>query len=81
MPVFVKSDDVRRCVDQALGHKPQVANSCRYAAPSDDSEVIFYRARSTPVGMRTAAFAHDCASSEQYDKELGTAVRPPAGCV
>ncbi|MER9756194.1 enolase [Mesorhizobium sp. M0166] len=58
-----------------LGHKPQVASSCGYAAPSDDPEVILalmQRAIDACGYTGKIAFALDCASSEMFDKTTGT---------
>jgi len=58
-----------------LGHKPQVASSYGYAAPSGDPEVILSLMREAidacGYGGRIA-FALDCASSEMYDSKTGT---------
>jgi len=69
--VFDKLADV---LTRHLGHKPLIASSYGYAAPSDDPEVVLSL-------MQTAidecgytgriAFALDCASSEMYDEETG----------
>ncbi|HKR47709.1 MAG TPA: enolase C-terminal domain-like protein [Paraburkholderia sp.] len=55
-----------------LGHKPQVASSYGYAAPSDDPEVLLELMQKAIDGCGYTgriAFALDCASSEMYDKE------------
>ncbi|MBN3724395.1 phosphopyruvate hydratase [Burkholderia sp. Ac-20379] len=55
-----------------LGHKPQVASSYGYAAPSDDPEVILTLMQEAidACGFTgRVAFALDCASSEMYDKD------------
>lgn len=55
-----------------LGHKPQVASSYGYAAPSDDPEVVLSlikRAIDVCGYEGRIAFAIDCASSEMFDKE------------
>ncbi|MEX3815328.1 enolase C-terminal domain-like protein [Paraburkholderia sp. BR13439] len=70
--VFQKLADVLAAY---LGHKPQVASSYGYAAPSDDPEVILALMQKTvdECGYTSQiAFALDCASSEMYDKESGT---------
>ncbi|MFC3205843.1 phosphopyruvate hydratase [Aquamicrobium soli] len=70
--VFQKLGEV---LAKHLGHKPQVASSYGYAAPSDDPEVILSLMREAidacGYGDRIA-FALDCASSEMYDSETGT---------
>lgn len=69
---FQKLEEV---LTRHLGHKPQVASSYGYAAPSDDPalclsligeavEAAGYKGR---IGL-----ALDCASSEVYDKATGT---------
>lgn len=58
-----------------LGHKPQVASSYGYAAPSDDPELILtlmQRAIDACGYTGKIAFALDCASSEMYDRKSGT---------
>ncbi|CDX53634.1 enolase [Mesorhizobium plurifarium] len=58
-----------------LGHKPLVASSYGYPAPSDDPEVILaLMQRATDACGYTGriAFALDCASSEMFDKATGT---------
>lgn len=53
-----------------LGHKPQVASSYGYAAPSDDPETVLSLMRQAvdECGYRgRIGFALDCASSEVYD--------------
>jgi enolase len=70
--VFQKLADI---LTEYLGHKPQVASSYGYAAPSDDPEVILelmQRAIDRCGYTRRIAFALDCASSEMYDKETCT---------
>ncbi|MGB3646652.1 MAG: enolase C-terminal domain-like protein [Mesorhizobium sp.] len=70
--VFQKLSDV---LTKHLGHKPQVASSYGYAAPSDDPEVILSLMREAidacGYGGRIA-FALDCASSEMYDSKTRT---------
>ncbi len=70
--VFQKLGDV---LTKHLGHKPQVASSYGYAAPSDDPEVILSLMREAidacGYGGRIA-FALDCASSEMYDSKTRT---------
>lgn len=58
-----------------LGHKPQVASSYGYAAPSDDPEVcldLMQRAIDACGYGGKVAFALDCASSEVYDADART---------
>ncbi|MBN3763008.1 enolase C-terminal domain-like protein [Burkholderia sp. Ac-20365] len=69
--VFHKLSDV---LTEYLGHKPQVASSYGYAAPSDDPEVILtlmQKAIDACGYTNQIAFALDCASSEMYDKQTG----------
>ncbi|NIE73087.1 phosphopyruvate hydratase [Pantoea sp. Ap-967] len=70
--VFQALNDV---LTEYLGHKPAVASSYGYAAPSDDPEVVLRLMRQaierTPY-RGAIAFALDCASSEFYDKQNGT---------
>src|SRR5690606_37746779 len=70
--VFQKLGDV---LTKHLGHKPQVASSYGYAAPSDDPEVVLSLMREAidacGYGGRIA-FALDCASSEMYDSKTRT---------
>ena len=70
--VFAVLEDV---LAERLGHKPQVASSYGYAAPSADPRVVLEllteavaRAGCTDV----MAFALDCASSEMYDPKSHT---------
>lgn len=70
--VFQKLELVLR---EHLGHKPQVASSYGYAAPSDDPEVLLTLMQQAIDACGYAgriAFALDCASSEVYDRETGT---------
>ena len=58
-----------------LGHKPQVASSYGYAAPSEDPEVILTlieQAIDQCGYTGKIGFALDCASNEMYDKETET---------
>jgi enolase len=67
--VFHKLADV---LTAYLGHKPQVASSYGYAAPSEDPEMILtlmQKAIDACGYTDRIAFALDCASSEMYDKE------------
>jgi enolase len=70
--VFQKLGDV---LTGFLGHKPSVASSYGYAAPSEDPETVLTLMQQAidecGYGGRIA-FALDCASSEMYDKETGT---------
>lgn len=70
--VFQKLSDV---LTQYLGHKPQVASSYGYSAPSDDPEVLLslmQKAIDECGYTGRIAFALDCASTEMYDKETRT---------
>ncbi|WP_029050282.1 enolase C-terminal domain-like protein [Cupriavidus sp. amp6] len=70
--VFQKLSDV---LTEYLGHKPQVASSYGYAAPSDDPELVLFlmqKAIDACGYTDRIAFALDCASSEMYDKETRT---------
>ncbi|MGX5804148.1 phosphopyruvate hydratase [Bradyrhizobium sp. Arg314] len=70
--VFQQLADV---LTKHLGHKPQVASSYGYAAPSDDPEVILslmQEAIDACDYTGRIAFALDCASSEMYDRDTGT---------
>jgi enolase len=66
--VFLKLSEV---LTDFLGHKPQVASSYGYAAPSDDPEVLLglmQKAIDLCGYTDRIAFALDCASSEMYNK-------------
>ncbi|TIN74381.1 enolase C-terminal domain-like protein [Mesorhizobium sp.] len=70
--VFQQLADV---LTKHLGHKPQIASSYGYAAPSDDPEVILslmQQAIDACDYTGRVAFALDCASSEMYDRDTGT---------
>lgn len=70
--VFQKLGDV---LTGYLGHKPGVASSYGYAAPSEDPETVLtlmQQAIDECGYTGRIAFALDCASSEMYDKETGT---------
>ncbi len=70
--VFQKLESVLRA---HLGHKPQVASSYGYAAPSDDPEVLLTLMQQAVDACGYAGrigFALDCASSEVYDKASDT---------
>jgi len=69
--VFQKLGEV---LTSYLGHKPQVASSYGYAAPSEDPETILslmQRVIDECGYTRRIAFALDCASSEVYDRQTG----------
>jgi enolase len=69
--VFQKLADV---LTAYLGHKPQIASSYGYAAPSEDPEMILtlmQKAIDECGYSNRIAFALDCASSEMYDKQTG----------
>lgn len=67
--VFTVLEDV---LTERLGHKPLVASSYGYAAPSADPRVVL-EILTEAVGRAgcsdVMAFALDCASSEMYDKK------------
>jgi enolase len=70
--VFQKLADV---LTDYLGHKPLVASSYGYAAPSDDPEMILalmQKAVDECGYTGRIAFALDCASSEMDNKETNT---------
>ena len=70
--VFQKLGDV---LTGYLGHKPGIASSYGYAAPSEDPETVLtlmQQAIDECGYTGRIAFALDCASSEMYDKETGT---------
>lgn len=70
--VFHKLGDV---LTEYLGHKPGVASSYGYSAPSDDPEVVLRLMQQAidRAGHRDSiAFALDCASSEIFDKSSAT---------
>ncbi|WFU11782.1 enolase (plasmid) [Rhizobium sp. CB3090] len=70
--VFHRLNDV---LTAYLGHKPQVASSYGYAAPSEDPAVILSMMRRAidECGYRgRISFALDCASSEIYDATTRT---------
>jgi len=69
--VFQKLGEV---LTSYLGHKPQVASSYGYAAPSEDPEMILMlmqKAIDECGYTDRIAFALDCASSEMYDRQTG----------
>ncbi len=70
--VFQKLGEV---LAKHLGHKPQVASSYGYAAPSEDpAEILALMREAVDQCGYTGriGFALDCASSEMYDKETAT---------
>lgn len=70
--VFQQLSDV---LTRHLGHKPQVASSYGYAAPSDDPEVLLdlmQQAIDACGYTGRIAFALDCASSEFFDAKSQT---------
>lgn len=70
--VFQKLGEV---LEKHLGHKPQVASSYGYAAPSEDpAEILTLMREAVDQCGYTGriGFALDCASSEMYDKETAT---------
>jgi enolase len=70
--VFQKLEKV---LTEYLGHKPQVASSYGYMAPSDDPEIVLTLMQQSIDDCGYAGrilFALDCASSEMIDKQLGT---------
>ncbi|GLO51364.1 enolase 1 [Pseudomonas putida] len=70
--VFQNLNDV---LTEYLGHKPGVASSYGYAAPSDDPEVVLELMQKAIIRSDYAgsiAFALDCASSEFYDSKAKT---------
>jgi enolase len=70
--VFQKLNDV---LTEYLGHKPGVASSYGYSAPTDDPEVVLELMQKAIDRTRysgSIAFALDCASSEFYDKQTNT---------
>ncbi|MDF0731607.1 phosphopyruvate hydratase [Pseudomonas entomophila] len=66
---------LNQVLTEHLGHKPGVASSYGYAAPSDDPEVVLQlmqRAINRSGYGNAIAFALDCASSEFYDPHSKT---------
>lgn len=67
--------DLEGVITKFVGHKPVVAPSYGYAAPSEDPEVIL-NLISTSIDncgyTGKVAFSFDCASSEMYDKDSNT---------
>lgn len=67
--------ELEKVITKYLGHKPAVAPSYGYAAPSEDAEVILElisEAIATCGYTGKIGFAFDCASSEMYDRENNT---------
>lgn len=67
--------ELERVLTKYLGHKPEVAPSYGYAAPSEDPEVILdlmSEAIDHCGYTGKIAFALDCASSEMYDRHDST---------
>ncbi len=67
--------ELERVLTKYLGHKPEVAPSYGYAAPSEDPEVILdlmSEAIDRCGYTGKIAFALDCASSEMYDRHNNT---------
>lgn len=66
---------LEKVLTEYLGHKPAVAPSYGYAAPSEDPEVILdliSKAIDECGYTGKIGFAFDCASSEMYDRENNT---------
>ena len=67
--------ELEKVLTKYLGHKPVVASSYGYAAPSEDPEVILElmsEAIDNCGYTGKIGFAFDCASSEMYDQETNT---------
>ena len=67
--------ELEKVLTDYLGHKPAVAPSYGYAAPSDDPEVVLElisRAIRNCGYDGKIAYSFDCASSEMYDAETKT---------
>lgn len=67
--------ELERVITRFLGHKPMVAPSYGYAAPSEDPEVILTLISEAIENCNYSGrigYAFDCASSEMYDRENGT---------
>ena len=67
--------ELEKVITKYLGHKPAVAPSYGYAAPSEDAEVILELiSEAIKICGYTGkiGFAFDCASSEMYDRENNT---------
>lgn len=67
--------ELEKVLTKYLGHKPEVAPSYGYAAPSEDPEVILNLISEAIDNCKYTGkigFAFDCASSEMYDREHNT---------
>lgn len=67
--------ELEKVITNYLGHKPEVAPSYGYAAPSEDPEVILNlisEAIDKCGYTGKIGFAFDCASSEMYDRSDNT---------
>lgn len=67
--------ELENVLHKYLGHKPMVASSYGYAAPSEDPEVVLElitEAINNCDYTGKIGFAFDCASSEMYDRESNT---------
>lgn len=67
--------ELEKILTKYLGHKPDVAPSYGYAAPSEDAEIILElisEAIQFCGYTGKFGFAFDCASSEMYDRESNT---------
>lgn len=67
--------ELERVITRYLGHRPMVAPSYGYAAPSEDPEVILTLISEAIENCHYTGrigFAFDCASSEMYDRENNT---------
>lgn len=67
--------ELETVITKYLGHKPAVAPSYGYAAPSEDAEVILQlisEAIDKCGYTGKFGFAFDCASSEMYDRQTNT---------
>lgn len=67
--------ELEKVITKFLGHKPNVAPSYGYAAPSEDPEIILNlisEAISNCGYTGKIGFALDCASSEMYDRKNNT---------
>lgn len=67
--------ELEKVITKYLGHKPDVAPSYGYAAPSEDPEIILNLISEAIDNCKYTGkigFAFDCASSEMYDREHNT---------
>ena len=67
--------ELEKVITKYLGHKPAVAPSYGYAAPSEDAEVILELISEAIAACgytEKIGFAFDCASSEMYDRKNNT---------